>query len=273
MKIVDEILRNRDLEALINEKDYDGNTPLHLAAMYGRPEIVQALVSDKRVDKRIVNNEKLKPSGVVAKLLQGGRIEAPKSDGMPTWRPLLMRRAPISSHPQRCQRGRRIAKNLAPGNQTAPPPNSHSFVFLFFNLSPADHQDNSLSSNFFPFSHRTSLPGRSPASDFVFLLPPGGSALQRSTFFLQQRQLLLTADGPSSSPPTRERAGLFPSPQTHGFLLRPAAAAPSPSTVSVFPFDLFHNNRPAADLIASHSSPDTAPTEANRRSATLLLHD
>ncbi|XP_034916980.1 protein ACCELERATED CELL DEATH 6 [Populus alba] len=82
MKIVDEILRNRDLEALINEKDYDGNTPLHLAAMYGRPEIVQALVSDKRVDKRIVNNEKLKPSGVVAKLLQGGRIEAPKSDGM-----------------------------------------------------------------------------------------------------------------------------------------------------------------------------------------------
>ncbi|KAG6740643.1 hypothetical protein POTOM_056099 [Populus tomentosa] len=29
MRIVDEILRNRDLEALINEKDYDGNTPLH----------------------------------------------------------------------------------------------------------------------------------------------------------------------------------------------------------------------------------------------------
>jgi len=81
-KIVDEILRNRDLEALTNEKDYDGNTPLHLAAMYGRPEIVQALVSDKRVDKRIVNNEKLKPSDVVAKLLQGGRFEAPNSDGM-----------------------------------------------------------------------------------------------------------------------------------------------------------------------------------------------
>jgi ankyrin repeat protein len=81
-KIVDEILRNGDLEALTNEKDYDGNTPLHLAAMYGRPEIVQALVSDKRVDKRIVNTEKLKPSGVAAKLLQGGRFEAPKSDGM-----------------------------------------------------------------------------------------------------------------------------------------------------------------------------------------------
>nr|TKS11527.1 hypothetical protein D5086_0000072600 [Populus alba] len=82
MKIVDEILRNRDLEALINEKDYDGNTPLHLAAMYCRSEIVQALVSDVRVDKRIVNSEKLKPSGVVVKLLQGGRFKAPKSDGM-----------------------------------------------------------------------------------------------------------------------------------------------------------------------------------------------
>ncbi|KAJ6862941.1 hypothetical protein NC652_039725 [Populus alba x Populus x berolinensis] len=82
MKIVDEILGNRDLEALINEKDYDGNTPLHLAAMYCRSEIVQALVSDKRVGKRIFNNEELKPSGVVVKLLQGGRFEAPKSDGM-----------------------------------------------------------------------------------------------------------------------------------------------------------------------------------------------
>ncbi|KAG6740654.1 hypothetical protein POTOM_056110 [Populus tomentosa] len=78
----DEILGNRDLEALINEKDYDGNTPLHLAAMYCRSEIVQALASDMRVDKRIVNNEKLKPSSVFAKLLRGGRFEAPKSDGM-----------------------------------------------------------------------------------------------------------------------------------------------------------------------------------------------
>ncbi|KAG6739625.1 hypothetical protein POTOM_057227 [Populus tomentosa] len=81
-KLVEEILGNRDMEALINEKDYNGNTPLHLAAMYGRSEIMQALVSDKRVDKRIVNNEKLKPSGVVAKLLLGGRFKVPKSDGM-----------------------------------------------------------------------------------------------------------------------------------------------------------------------------------------------
>jgi hypothetical protein len=82
MKLVEELLGNRDLEALINEKDYNGNTPLHLAAMCGRTEIMQALVSDKRVDKRIVNNEKLKPSGVVVKLLQGGPFKAPKSDGM-----------------------------------------------------------------------------------------------------------------------------------------------------------------------------------------------
>nr|TKS11531.1 hypothetical protein D5086_0000072640 [Populus alba] len=288
MKIVDEILRNRDLEALINEKDYDGNTPLHLAAMYGRPEIVQALVSDKRVDKRIVNNEKLKPSGVVAKLLQGGRIEAPKSDGMPTWRPLLMRRAPISSHPQRCQRGRRIGEffedpravgrdpriqELGARKPNSPSPQTATHLFFSSSISPQPITKTTASHQIFSLFLTEPHCPDDPLPLIFFLLPPGGSALQRSTFFLQQRQLLLTADGPSSSPPTRERAGLFPSPQTHGFLLRPAAAAPSPSTVSVFPFDLFHNNRPAADLIASHSSPDTAPTEANRRSATLLLHD
>ncbi|KAJ6856968.1 protein ACCELERATED CELL DEATH 6-like isoform X2 [Populus alba x Populus x berolinensis] len=82
MKIVDEILRNQDLQALINEKDCDGNTPLHLAAMNWSSEVVRALVSDKRVDKRIVNNEKLNPSAFAVKLYRGESFEAPKSDGM-----------------------------------------------------------------------------------------------------------------------------------------------------------------------------------------------
>ncbi|KAF8007321.1 hypothetical protein BT93_K1350 [Corymbia citriodora subsp. variegata] len=51
------ILGNADLEKLINERDNDGNTPLHLATLPWRPEALVHLVRDKRVDHKIVNNE------------------------------------------------------------------------------------------------------------------------------------------------------------------------------------------------------------------------
>ncbi|QCD96155.1 ankyrin [Vigna unguiculata] len=41
---------------MINSKDYDGNTPLHLAASHCHPKIVQALTWDTRVNLNLLNN-------------------------------------------------------------------------------------------------------------------------------------------------------------------------------------------------------------------------
>ncbi|KAL8510988.1 hypothetical protein ACS0TY_017708 [Phlomoides rotata] len=52
------MLRRPDLETLINEKDVDGNTPLHLATIYGHPKLVNTLVRDKRVILNLLNNNR-----------------------------------------------------------------------------------------------------------------------------------------------------------------------------------------------------------------------
>ncbi|KOM42755.1 hypothetical protein LR48_Vigan05g035900 [Vigna angularis] len=46
---------------MINDKDYDGNTPLHLAASHYRPKIVQALTWDTSVDLNWLNNNHQTP--------------------------------------------------------------------------------------------------------------------------------------------------------------------------------------------------------------------
>ncbi|KAL3714939.1 hypothetical protein ACJRO7_006790 [Eucalyptus globulus] len=51
------ILGNANLEKLINERDNDGNTPLHLATLPWHPVVLLDLVLDKRVDCKILNNE------------------------------------------------------------------------------------------------------------------------------------------------------------------------------------------------------------------------
>ncbi|KAL6311921.1 hypothetical protein AAG906_025674 [Vitis piasezkii] len=48
-----------ELEKLINEKDEDGNTPLHLATIFEHPKVVRALTSDKRVNLKVENNGRL----------------------------------------------------------------------------------------------------------------------------------------------------------------------------------------------------------------------
>ncbi|KAL6311920.1 hypothetical protein AAG906_025673 [Vitis piasezkii] len=55
--VVDFVLKKKGLENLINEKDKEGNTPLHLATMYAHPKVVNYLTWDKRVDVNLVNNE------------------------------------------------------------------------------------------------------------------------------------------------------------------------------------------------------------------------
>ncbi|KAK7296902.1 hypothetical protein VNO77_27495 [Canavalia gladiata] len=46
---------NPKLQEMINEKDFDGNTPLHLATLCCHPKIVHALTWDKRVDFNLPN--------------------------------------------------------------------------------------------------------------------------------------------------------------------------------------------------------------------------
>ncbi|CBI28761.3 unnamed protein product, partial [Vitis vinifera] len=48
-----------ELEKLINEKDKDGNTPLHLATIFEHPKVVRALTWDKRVNLKAENNGRL----------------------------------------------------------------------------------------------------------------------------------------------------------------------------------------------------------------------
>uniref|UniRef100_F6HI81 PGG domain-containing protein n=1 Tax=Vitis vinifera TaxID=29760 RepID=F6HI81_VITVI len=55
--VVDFLMKKKGLENLINEKDKEGNTPLHLATTYAHPKVVNYLTWDKRVDVNLVNNE------------------------------------------------------------------------------------------------------------------------------------------------------------------------------------------------------------------------
>ncbi|KAG5545350.1 hypothetical protein RHGRI_017725 [Rhododendron griersonianum] len=58
-KAVSSMLKMPELEKLLNEKDDDGNTPLHLATICGHPRIVSALTWDERVDLELINKDRL----------------------------------------------------------------------------------------------------------------------------------------------------------------------------------------------------------------------
>lgn len=57
--VVSYILRNSQLDKLINGRDKDGNTPLHLATMHWHPKIVSTLTWEERVDLKSTNKEGL----------------------------------------------------------------------------------------------------------------------------------------------------------------------------------------------------------------------
>ena len=54
--VVSYILKTPKLKELINDRDKDGNTLLHLATMHWQPRIVSVLTWNKRVDLKLVNN-------------------------------------------------------------------------------------------------------------------------------------------------------------------------------------------------------------------------
>lgn len=73
-KVVKFILKTSSLESLINEKDRNGNTPLHLAAMNWHPMVVTSLTWDSRVDVKLVNNSCLTALDVALQNTKGQRM-------------------------------------------------------------------------------------------------------------------------------------------------------------------------------------------------------
>ena len=59
LSVVSYILKAADneLKEMINDKDNEGNTPLHLATLHCHPKIVHALTWDKRVKLELVNED------------------------------------------------------------------------------------------------------------------------------------------------------------------------------------------------------------------------
>lgn len=66
-RVVKYILRNKNLEALINKQDLDGNTPLHLASKNGGSIATFTLVRNSMVMKDKANGENLTPYEVAKK--------------------------------------------------------------------------------------------------------------------------------------------------------------------------------------------------------------
>ncbi|XP_057984391.1 protein ACCELERATED CELL DEATH 6 [Hevea brasiliensis] len=64
--VVRYILATPELRKILNEKDNNGDTPLHLAAGYCHPGVVLSLTRHKEINLHVRNNEMLSPFGVFA---------------------------------------------------------------------------------------------------------------------------------------------------------------------------------------------------------------
>lgn len=73
-KAVEHMLKRPELEMLINEKDADGNTPLHLATIYAHPKLVGILVRDTRVIPRLLNNNRQTALDIAEEQMEMGLV-------------------------------------------------------------------------------------------------------------------------------------------------------------------------------------------------------
>ncbi|KAK4280206.1 hypothetical protein QN277_011854 [Acacia crassicarpa] len=98
-ELVRYLLEDPSLGIMINQKDINGNTPLHLATISWNPKIVHALTWDKRVDLSVLNNEN-QTTLDIAEIRQGRSISLSQRL---TWNALVSAGTPRSSvrfHPK-----------------------------------------------------------------------------------------------------------------------------------------------------------------------------
>ncbi|KAF8029578.1 hypothetical protein BT93_E2099 [Corymbia citriodora subsp. variegata] len=69
------ILKNPKFNHLINARDFEMNTPLHLAALYWQPSVLLLLARDRRVDLNLVNMNNMTALDVVEQDMKG--MDAP----------------------------------------------------------------------------------------------------------------------------------------------------------------------------------------------------
>ncbi|XP_058217969.1 protein ACCELERATED CELL DEATH 6-like isoform X1 [Rhododendron vialii] len=93
-KAVSSMLKMPELEKLLNEKDNEGNTPLHVATICGHPRIVRALTWDERVDLELVNNNGLTALDIAEEFMETRASFRKRL----TWMALRVAGAPQSPH-------------------------------------------------------------------------------------------------------------------------------------------------------------------------------
>ncbi|XP_043714896.1 protein ACCELERATED CELL DEATH 6-like [Telopea speciosissima] len=96
VEMVGYILKNPMLEKLLNEKEKDGNTPLHLAAMAGHYKVVHVLTRDVRVNLCLKNYNKLTALNIseANRINKQGSHSTLKAKGDLTWMRLIAVGAP-----------------------------------------------------------------------------------------------------------------------------------------------------------------------------------
>ncbi|GFP78779.1 ankyrin repeat-containing protein at5g02620 [Phtheirospermum japonicum] len=85
-KAVKYMLKLPELKKLINEKDQNGNTPLHLATIYGHPKAVGVLVRDERVILKLVNNNHQTALDVAEEQMEMESASFQKVSDIITWK-------------------------------------------------------------------------------------------------------------------------------------------------------------------------------------------
>ncbi|TKY56990.1 Ankyrin repeat-containing protein [Spatholobus suberectus] len=95
-EVVRYILLKPELEGMINQKDKEGNTPLHLASKWCHPKTVYALTWDNRVDLGLVNQHKQTALDIVDAIYQSQK-QNPSLQQRLTWTALKSAGAKQSS--------------------------------------------------------------------------------------------------------------------------------------------------------------------------------